>query len=107
MKLSCSWNVLYRSSFCTVNGSDPKEVYAVPSNRMSTNGNSFPISPRLSSLFVKPTIKLFDMLEPSTEFHSPMPDLMFSRIEYVERLKARYAVVNVDRPMPADEELDG
>ncbi len=29
------------------------------------------------------------MLEPMTEFHSPMPDLMFSRIEYVELPKAR------------------
>jgi hypothetical protein len=46
------------------------------------------------------------MLEPITEFHSPMPDLMFSRIEYVVLLKPRNAVVNGDRPIPADDEPD-
>ena len=79
VKLSWSWNVLYRSSLFTVNGSVPNDMYDVPPWRISTKGNSLSIAPRLSSFDVRPTMRLFDIVLPMTVFHSPMPDLMFSR----------------------------
>ena len=63
----------------TVNGSVPNDMYDVPPWRISTKGNILSIAPLLSSFDVRPTMRLFDIVLPITVFHSPMPDLMFSR----------------------------